>query len=180
MLGWLRRRRERTAWIEAEAEAMSRELGVEAYSEARRREREANSIAEARQYNRVALAIAGRTCNAVGAGAGARMASDALLASTFETSAARPAPRVPDEGRIGELRPTVSQGPTTPYRLQFLAVADDRTLKVVKEHEVHAPNAPGAIRQAVQIEWPPQAIGFKLIDQDGHEVFGRQNGDRGS
>ena len=46
MLGWLRRRRERTAWVEAEAEALSRELGVEAYSEARRREREANSIAE--------------------------------------------------------------------------------------------------------------------------------------
>jgi hypothetical protein len=179
MLGWLRRRRERTAWIEAEAEALSRELGVEAYSEARRREREANSVAEARQHNRVALAIAGLTCNAVGVGVGARMASDALLASRFETSAAGSPPSL-DEGQIGELRPATSERRTTPYRLQFLALADDRTLKIVKEHEVHAPDAPGAIRQAVQIEWPAQAIGFKLIDQDGHEVFGRQNGGRGS
>jgi hypothetical protein len=162
MLGWLRRRRERADWIAAEAEALSRELGVEAYSEARRREREANSIAEARQYNRVALAIAGRTCNAVGVDAGARLASDALLACTFET------------------RSAASDGTFAQFRLQFLAVADDRTLKVVKEHEVHASDVPGAIRQAVQIEWPPRAIGFKLIDQDGHEVFGRQSGDRGS
>jgi hypothetical protein len=179
MLGWLRRRRERTAWIEAEAEAMSRELGVEAYSEARRREREANSSAEARQYNRVALAIAGRTCNAAGVGAGARMASDAFLASTFEAPAARPRAPLP-EGRIGEMRPAPSDGTLAQFRLQFLAVADDRTLMIVKEHEVHAPDAPGAVRQALQIEWPPQAIGFKRIDQDGHEVFGRQNGDRGS
>ena len=178
MLGWLRRRRERTAWVEAEAEALSRELGVEAYSEARRREREANSIAEARQYNRVALAIAGRTCSAVGAGA--RMASDALLASTFETPARRQGAPLPDEGQIGEIRSAASDGTLAQFRLQFLAVADDRTLKVVKEHEVHASDVPGAIRQAVQIEWPPQAIGFKLIDQAGHEVFGRQNGDRGS
>lgn len=180
MLGWLRHRRERTAWIEAEAEALSRELGVEAYSEARRREREANSIAEARQYNRVALAIARRTCNAVGVDAGARLASDALLASTFETPAARPGASIPDEGRVCEMRSAASVGTFPRYRLQFLAVADDRTLKVVKEHEVHAPDAPAAIRQAVQIEWPPGAIGFKLIDQDGHEVFGRQSGDRGS
>ena len=180
MLGWLRRRRERAEWIEAEAESLSRELGVAAYSEARRREREANSIAEARQYNRVALAIAGRTCSAVGVGAGARMASDAILASTFETSAARPGAPLPDEGQIRKTRSAASDGKFAQFRLQFLAVANDRTLKVVKEHEVHAPNAPGAIRQAVQIEWPPQAIGFKLIDQDGHEVFGRQNGDRGS
>ena len=159
---------------------MSRELGVEAYSEARRREREANSIAEARQYNRVALAIAGRTCNAVGVGAGARMASDALLASTLETPAARPRAPLRDECRIGEMRSAAAGRTFAQFRLQFLAVADDRTLMIVKEHVVHAPDAPGAIRQALQIEWPPQAIGFKLIDQDGHEVFGRQNGDRGS
>jgi hypothetical protein len=180
MLGWLRRRRERSAWIEAEAEALSRELGVEAYSEARRREREANSIAEARQYNRVALAIAGRTCNAVGAGAGARLASDALLASTFETPARRQGAPLPDEGQIGEIRSAASDGTLAQFRLQFLAVADDRTLKVVKEHEVHASDVPGAIRRAVQIEWPPRAIGFKLIDRDGQQVFGRQSGDRGS
>jgi hypothetical protein len=55
-----------------------------------------------------------------------------------------------------------------------LATAADRTLKVVKEHEVEASDVPGAIRQAVQIEWPPQAIGFKLLDREGREIFGRQ------
>ena len=180
MLGWLRRRRERTAWVEAEAEALSRELGVEAYSEARRREREANGIAEARQYNRVALAIARLTCSALGVGAGARMASDALLASTFETSVARPRALLPEQGQIGEIGSAASSRAPAQFRLQFLAVASDRTLKVLKEHEVDARDAPQAIRQAVQIKWPPQAIGFKLIDQDGHEVFGRQNADYGS
>ena len=85
-----------------------------------------------------------------------------------------------DEGQIDETRSAACDEALTRFRLQFLAVADDRTLQVVKENEVRARDAPQAIRQAVQIEWPPQAIGFKLIDQDGHEVFGRQNGDRGS
>jgi hypothetical protein len=52
--------------MEAEAEALVRDLGGRAYSEAREMEREASSIATARQWNRVALAIASKTCKRIG------------------------------------------------------------------------------------------------------------------
>ena len=66
MLSWLARRRARTARIEAEAEALIRDLGDRAYSEARRRERQASSNEIAKDWGRIALAVAHKTGKRVG------------------------------------------------------------------------------------------------------------------
>src|SRR5260370_7036533 len=57
MLSWLLRRRARIERIDAEAEALIRDLGEAAYSEARRHEHEASSDAIARDWGFVALAV---------------------------------------------------------------------------------------------------------------------------
>jgi hypothetical protein len=64
-----------------------REYPVRAYAEARRREREAKSKTEAQNWSRVTLAIAHKTCRRVGLDTVTRMASDAIFASSLETSA---------------------------------------------------------------------------------------------
>jgi hypothetical protein len=179
ILSWLRRRRERAQWIETEATALIRDLGIGAYAEARRNEREANTIKAARDWNHVAVAIARRTCEAVGVDASGRMASDAIFASLLQASAAPRAPLL-DEGQIDELRRIVSDEPPAQFRLQFLGAAPDNGPTVVGEVGVQATDVATAVRQAIHIPWPPLAIGFRLIDQEGREVFGRQQGDRRS
>ncbi len=58
MLSWLPRRRVRIESIQAEAEALIRNLGEAAYSEARRREHEASSDEIASDWRFVVLAVA--------------------------------------------------------------------------------------------------------------------------
>jgi len=54
------------------------------------REREAKSKAEAQNWSRVALLIAERTCKRVGLDTASRMASDAIFASSLDSSASPP------------------------------------------------------------------------------------------
>ena len=63
--------------IEAEAEALIRDLGDRAYSEARLREREASSGEIARDWSRIALAVARKTGKCIGLDTATRMAMDA-------------------------------------------------------------------------------------------------------
>jgi hypothetical protein len=102
VLWWLRRGRERAKWIEAEAEALVRDVGVNAYAEARRLEREANSIKEARDCNRIALATARRTYKAVGIDAASRIASDAIFALYFRPSDTRACAAILDPVQVVE------------------------------------------------------------------------------
>jgi hypothetical protein len=44
---------------------------------------------------------------------------------------------------------------------------------IMKEVELSASDPSGAVREAARLRWPPRAIGFRLIDGDGREVFGR-------
>jgi hypothetical protein len=124
MLGWLRRRREAAARIEAEAEAVMREYAVRAYAEARLREREAKSKAEAQNWNRVALSIAHKTGKRVGFDTATRMAADANFASDLETFASRPHASIPEVDPLDELVRLVSEDTGRGYRIQFLGPGD--------------------------------------------------------
>ncbi len=33
-----------------------------------------------------------------------------------------------------------------------------------------------AVREAAGLDWPPRALGFRLIDREGREIFGRDRG----
>jgi hypothetical protein len=65
------------------------------------------------------------------------------------------------------------------FRLQFFAVADDRGPSIVAETEIQAADGSAAIRAAADADWPPRAIGLRLLDHEGREIFERLRADRG-
>jgi hypothetical protein len=64
------------------------------------------------------------------------------------------------------------------FRLQFFAVAGHSGPATVLETEIEAPDASAAIRAAVEADWPPQAIGLRILDSEGREIFERLRADR--
>jgi hypothetical protein len=64
------------------------------------------------------------------------------------------------------------------FRLQFFAVAGDRGPSIVLETEIEAADASAATRSAAEADWPPQAIGLRILDREGREIFERLKADR--
>jgi hypothetical protein len=64
------------------------------------------------------------------------------------------------------------------FRLQFFAVAADRGPAIVAETEIQAADASDAIRAAVEANWPARAIGLRVLDLEGREIFERLRADR--
>ncbi len=177
MLSWLARRRARIQRIEAEAEALVRNLGDWAYSEARRREHEASSDAIAKDWSRVALVVARKTGKRVGLDAATRMSADADFSPREERVASIERPDHAGTDPIGELARIVGESPMRPlFRLQFLGLAADRSPSILKEVDLRASDASEAVREAARLDWPPRALGFRLIDREGREIFGRDRG----
>jgi len=174
MLSWLARRRARIERIEAEAEALIRNLGDWAYSEARRREHEASSDAIAKDWSRVALAVARKTGKRVGLDAGTRVSTDADFSPRENEAASIEPSQHAKTDPIEELARIVVENSTRPsFRLQFLGLAANRGASILKEVDLRASDASEAIREAARLDWPPRALGFRLIDREGQEVFGR-------
>jgi len=171
MLSWLARRRARIERIEAEAEALIRNLGDWAYSEARRREHEASSDAIAKDWSRVALAVARKTGKRVGLDAATRMSTDADLSLREDAAASIEPPPHAKTDPIEELARIVAESPTRPsFRLQFLGLAADRGASILKEVDLRASDASEAVREAARLDWPPRALGFRLIDREGRDT----------
>jgi len=64
------------------------------------------------------------------------------------------------------------------FRLQFFAVAGHRGPAIVLETEIEAADASAAIRAAADANWPPRAIGLRILDREGREIFERLKADR--
>jgi hypothetical protein len=64
------------------------------------------------------------------------------------------------------------------FRLQYFAIADDRGPSIVLETEIDAADASAAIRAAAETGWPPRAIGLRILDREGREIFERLKADR--
>jgi hypothetical protein len=64
------------------------------------------------------------------------------------------------------------------FRLQFFAVADGRSPSIVAETDIQAADASAAIRAAADAQWPPRALGLRILDRDGREIFERLRADR--
>jgi hypothetical protein len=149
MLAWLLWQLEKIERIRAAAGALMDEFGDEAYAEARRREREANRNETAGDWRRVALVVARRTPRRIGL--------DAAIAPL-------PEPNPPAE--------IVSQHPRT-FRIQFVCGTVDHGPTNLTEKQIEVVDAPAAIIAAASIKWPPQTIGVRILDREGHEVFAR-------
>src|SRR5271157_5544201 len=118
MLSWLPRRRARIENIDAEAEALVRDLGDFAYGEARRRESEASSDAIARDWCLVALAVTRLIGRSKDVDPLARLAMNAVLIPDRKEAASR------KPQSLSELTPAneavhVLAAAMRPFRIQF-------------------------------------------------------------
>ncbi len=154
MLAWLLWQLEKMERIRAAAGALMGEFGDGAYAEARRREREAKRDEAAGVWRRVALVIARWTPRRL-------------------TPEAAP-PTVPEHHPHAEI---VSEQPRT-FRIQFVCGTADEGSTNLTEEQIEVPDAPAAIIAAANIKWPPQTIGVRILDREGHEVFARQKAKR--
>jgi hypothetical protein len=150
MLAWLLWRLERIERIRAVAGALMDEFGDDAYAEARRREGEADRDETAAGWRRVALVVARRTPRPTGL--------DAAVAP------------LPEPGPPPEI---VAEEPRT-FRIQFVCGTVDHGPMNLTEKQIQVADAPAAIIAAANIKWPPQTIGLRILDREGHEVFARQ------
>jgi hypothetical protein len=64
------------------------------------------------------------------------------------------------------------------FRLQFFAAADDHGPAILAETEMEATDASAAIRASADANWPPGALGLRIIDHEGREIFERLRADR--
>jgi hypothetical protein len=158
---------------EADADALIATFRVRAYSEARRRQRQARAREAAAHWGYVARIIALRT----GAEPSARRAMDADLTSEQETSPARPPEPFSGIRQLDELERILNAKPQQ-FRLQFFAAAGDHGPTIVAETVIPALDASSAIRAAAEEPWPARAIGLRIIDLEGREIFEQLKADR--
>jgi hypothetical protein len=154
MLAWLLWQLEKIERIRAAARALMNEFGDDAYAEARRREREAQRDETAGVWRRVALVVARWTPRRVGPDA----APPALPEPNPPTAIVSKQPRL--------------------FRIQFVCRTVDEGSTNLTEKQIEVADAPAAIIAAANIKWPPQTIGLRILDREGHEVFARQKARR--
>jgi hypothetical protein len=64
------------------------------------------------------------------------------------------------------------------FQLQFFGVGPGRRPIIVSEIGIQAIDAAGAIRQSTVAIWPPNAIGMRILNPEGHKVFEQRKADR--
>jgi hypothetical protein len=175
MTTWAPSKRARNERIEAEADNLIRDLGDCAYQEARRREHEASSDAIAEDWALVAKAIARKTGCRVGLNLSTQLAMNTFFVLDREPGAAHKArPQQEPESEL-ESHPKAAGVPTPqPFRIQFMGAGTDSTPAVLREDEIRASDVSAAIIAAAIAAWPPRTIALRILDREGHEVFGRQ------
>ena len=179
MTTWAPSKRARSERIEAEADGLIRDLGDCAYQEARRREHEASSDATAEDWALVAKAIARKTGSRVGLNLSTQLAMNTFFVLDREPEAPRKGRPRPKPELEPERQPKAAGVPTPqPFRIQFMGAGTDSTPSVLREDEIRASDVSAAIIAAAIAAWPPHTIALRILDREGHEVFGRQKAAR--
>jgi hypothetical protein len=80
-------------------------------------------------------------------------------------------------GSVDKSSRGASEQPRT-FRIQFVCGTLDRGPMNLTEKQIQVADAPAAIIAAANIKWPPQTIGVRILDREGHEVFARQKAQR--
>jgi hypothetical protein len=168
MFWWLPRRRARIKRLDAEAEALIRELGVEAYAEARRKEYEASSDTIARDWGRVAVAVAKRA----GLDVVHRRPRDVDVALGSEPVAPSELRSNSKPSPLDRLNSSVFAR-SQQFRVQFVGAARGREPLLLKEVGIEAADVSAAVVAAASLVLPPKTNGLHILDREGRVVFAR-------
>jgi hypothetical protein len=159
-----------------DADRLTAAFRVRAYAEARQRQRRAAAPEAAAHWGQVANLIARRTREKRGDESPIRRELDAKVASGGGAVGVRPAVRFFEVDPLEELE-RVLAARTQRFRLQFFGAGADLGPIVLTETEIHAADASVAIREAAATSWPPRAVGLRLLDLEGREIFERLKAD---
>jgi len=158
---------------EADADRLIAAFRLRAYSEARGRQRHAQG-SDAAHWGEVAKLIA-RRMGERDAQSRSGSTCDELTGAREDSPTPRPI-RFFEVDPLDELERVLAVKPQR-FRLQFFGVGADLGPAIVTETEIQAPDASGAIRAAVEAAWPPQAVGLRVLDLEGREIFERLKAD---
>jgi hypothetical protein len=161
---------------ESDANRLIASFRLRAYSEARRRQRQAGSSEAAAHWSQVSNLIARRAGEPRGGESSTRTELDAKVACRGEALGTRPPVRFFEVDPLDELERVLAARPQR-FRLQFFGVGADHGPAVLTETEIQAADASGAIREAIAANWPPRAVGLRLLDLEGREIFERLKAD---
>jgi hypothetical protein len=177
MSTWAPSRRARMERIDAEAEALIRDLGDQAYHVARRREHEASSDAIADDWAEVARAVARKTGSRVGLNLSTQLEMNTFFVLDREPGEARDPPHrsraEPAQAPEGQANPAAVPTPQ-PFRIQFMGAGGESGPSILREDEIRASDVSAAIIAAAIAAWPPKTVALRILDREGHEVFGRR------
>lgn len=161
---------------EADADALIAAFRVRAHSEARRRQRQSPTREAAAHWGFVAKIIARRTGDEPRVEPSTRVAMDADL-TTDRVSPGRSPGLFSEVRQLEELERILHVKPRQ-FRLQFFAVAGNHGPAIVAEADIPAADASDAIRAAAEAPLPPRAIGVRVLDREGREIFEQLKADR--
>ncbi len=162
--------------LEADADRLIASFRLRAYSEARRRQRQAQAAPAAAHWADVARLIAQRTGEPRDAKPKSRQECDLDLAGARENLPAPRPIRFFEVDPLDELERVLALRPQW-FRLQFFGVGHDLGPAVLAEVEIQATDASAAIHAAAEAPWPPRAVGLRVLDQEGREIFERLKAD---
>jgi hypothetical protein len=160
----------------ADADRLIASFRLRAYSEARGRQRQAQASDTAAHWGEVARLIAQRMGERRDAQSRSGRACDVELTGAREDSPTPWPIRFFEVDPLDELERVLAVKPQR-FRLQFFGVGADLGPAIVTETEIQAPDASGAIRAAVEAVWPPRAVGLRVLDLEGREIFERLKAD---
>ena len=160
----------------ADADRLIASFRLRAYSEARQRQRRAAAPEAVAHWGQVANLITRRTSEPRADESSTRTELDAHVARRGRELGVRPAVRFFEVDPLDELERVLAVRPQG-FRLQFFGVGADHGPAVLTETEIQAADASAAIREAVETHWPPRAVGLRLLDLEGREIFERLKAD---
>jgi hypothetical protein len=159
-----------------DADRLIESFRVRAYAEARQRQRRAAAPEAAAHWALVANLIARRTSEPRDQEPSTRTELDQNVADRAQARGVRPAIGFFEVDPLDELE-RVLAARTQRFRLQFFGVGADLGPAVLTETEIEAADASVAIREAAATSWPPRAVGLRLLDLEGREIFERLKAD---
>src|SRR4029077_10565255 len=116
-----------------------------------------------------------KTGSRVGLNLSTQLAMNTFFVLDREPDAPRKTRPRPEPEAEPESQPKAVGVPTPqPFRIQFMGAGTDSRPSILREDKIRASDVSAAIIAAAIAAWPPHTTALRILDREGHEVFGRQ------